>query len=165
MGLNVTREVAAMQRMTVPQLRNRYAEVFGETTNANNRAWLLKRIAWRLQAVEEGDLSERARQRAAELANDADLRTIPPKDAMVEVQAPAPEPVTLPFPNDNRLPQPGTIITRPYKDRTLQVLVRTDGFECEGVVYPSLSAAAKAITGTHCNGFHFFRLNKQGASA
>ena len=73
-GLNIGKEVAALQRMTAKQLRDKFAEVFGETTNANNRAWLVKRIAWRLQALAEGDLSERARRRAAELARDADLR-------------------------------------------------------------------------------------------
>jgi hypothetical protein len=52
--------------------------VFGEATRAGNKSWLIKRIAWRLQALAEGDLSERARQRAKELANDADLRLSPP---------------------------------------------------------------------------------------
>ncbi len=79
MNLNVGKEVAALQRMTVRELGTRYAEVFGEATRAGNKAWLLKRIAWRLQSQAEGDLSERARQRAAELANDADVRLSPPK--------------------------------------------------------------------------------------
>jgi hypothetical protein len=61
MHLTVGKEVAALQRMTVKELRDRYAEVFGEETPANNKAWLVKRIAWRLQAVAEGGLSERAR--------------------------------------------------------------------------------------------------------
>ena len=61
MHRNVATEVAALRRMTTGQLRHRYAEAFGETTNANNKAWLVKRIAWRLQALAEGDLSERAR--------------------------------------------------------------------------------------------------------
>jgi len=74
MDTNVGKELAALQRLTVKELRTRYAEVFGEATNANNRAWLVKRLAWRLQALAEGDLSERARRRAAELASDADLR-------------------------------------------------------------------------------------------
>lgn len=65
MNLNVGKEVAALQRMTVRELRTRYAEVFGEVTRAGNKAWLVKRIAWRLQSLAEGDLSERARQRAA----------------------------------------------------------------------------------------------------
>lgn len=68
------REFAALERMTVTQLRQRYGEVFGEETNGRNKAWLVKRIAWRLQAKAEGGLSERGRQRAEELADEADLR-------------------------------------------------------------------------------------------
>ena len=45
-------------------LRAKYAEVFGDETKTGNKPWLVKRIAWRLQAIEEGDLSERARRRA-----------------------------------------------------------------------------------------------------
>jgi hypothetical protein len=162
MSPNVARELAALQRLTVPQLRQRYAEVFGETTNANNRTWLLKKIAWRLQALAEGDLSERVRQRAAELANDADLRANPPKTMPlpVPVEAPTPRPAA-----DDRLPSAGTVLTRPYKGQVLQVQVLSDGFEYDGQVYPSLSAVAKAITGSHCNGFLFFRHSlNQGAT-
>ena len=79
MDLNIGKEVAAMKRMTVNELRGKYAEVFGEGTNARHKEWLVRRIAWRMQALAEGDISERARQRAAELANDADLRTTIPK--------------------------------------------------------------------------------------
>src|SRR5205823_10533254 len=71
--------IAGLQRLTMQELRLRYAELFGETTSAKNRTWLLRRVAWRLQALAEGDLSERARQRAAELASDADLRTSVPR--------------------------------------------------------------------------------------
>lgn len=71
MKLNVTKELAALQQRTMPELRAKFAELFGEATGAGNRLWLVKRIIWRLQALAEGDLSERARCRAAELANDA----------------------------------------------------------------------------------------------
>ena len=81
MELNVHKEVAALQRQGAKQLRARYAEVFGDTATANNKVWLIRRIAWRLQALAEGDLSERARRRAEELANDADLRLRPPAGA------------------------------------------------------------------------------------
>src|ERR1022692_3022797 len=84
MELNVHKEVAAMQRQGAKQLRTRYAEVFGETTAANNKVWLIRRIAWRLQALAEGDLSERARRRAELLANDADLRLSPPRAKRAE---------------------------------------------------------------------------------
>src|SRR5439155_25767732 len=71
--------IAHLQRLTMPELRVRYTELFGETTAAKNRTWLLRRVAWRVQCLAEGDLSERARQRAAELASDADLRTTVPR--------------------------------------------------------------------------------------
>ena len=157
------KEVAALQRMTMSELKARYAEAFGEATNANNRAWLVKRIAWRLQSLAEGDLSQRARQRAAELANDADLRMTPPR-TMAEA-VPAPERTAIKavrFQQDDRLPLPGTIITRNYKGRVLQVQVLRDGFEYDGQVYGSLSAVARAITGSHCNGFLFFRVGQYG---
>ncbi|MCC9609374.1 DUF2924 domain-containing protein [Blastopirellula sp. JC732] len=162
MNLNVGKEVASLQRMNVRELRGRYAEVFGEETKAGNKPWLIKRIAWRLQSLEEGDLSERARHRAAELANDADVRLSPPK---AKPAKPAPASRTrsaaLVTKSDDRLPPPGTIINREYKGQTLQVKVLPQGFEFEGEVYKSLSAVAKAITGQHCNGYHFFRLGKE----
>ena len=164
MEIHATREVAALQRLTVPQLRHRYAEVFGETTLTRNRAWLVKRLAWRLQALAEGDLSERARRRAADLARDADLRLNPPR---LQPAAATPErthAAGLDAKPDGRLPPPGTILSRPYKGRTLQVLVLSSGFEYEGQVYRSLSAVAKAVTGSHCNGFLFFRLTNDGGA-
>ena len=164
MDLNIAKEVAALRRMTVKELRSRYAEVFGEPTNGNHKVWLTRRIAWRLQALAEGDLSERARRRAAELANDADIRMNPPK----ALPAAAPEELTttrvMRFQPDDRLPPPGTILTRKYKGQTLQVKVLAEGFEFEGQVYGSLSAVAKAVTGSHCNGFLFFHLTANGGN-
>jgi hypothetical protein len=163
--LNIVSEMATLQRLSVGQLRQRFAELFGEATAATNKTWLVKRLLWRLQALAEGDLSERARRRAAELARDADLRLNPPR-AKTTTAAP-PEPVSVPAPVDPRLPPPGTILTRPYKGQQLHVQVLTDGFAYAGNVYPSLSAVAKVITGTHTNGFHFFRntLNNQKETA
>jgi hypothetical protein len=161
MHLNVGKEVAALQRMTVKELRAKYAEAFGEDTPANNKGWLIKRIAWRLQALAEGDLSERARRRAAELANDADLRLSPPKAKAGPALAERTRTAALRVKGDDRLPLPGTVITRAYKGETLHVKVLPHGFEFEGEVYKSLSAVAKAITGQHCNGYYFFRLGKE----
>jgi hypothetical protein len=173
MEWNVGRELVNLPRMTVKQLRQRYAEVFGEETNANNKAWLVKRIAWRIQALAEGDLSERARRRAAELANDADLRLNPPRtDLRPEAGDPRPSitaisspPLSPGRPGDSRLPPPGTILTRKYKGGVVQVMVLPHGFEYEGKVYKSLSAVAKAVTGSHCNGYLFFRLGGPGSDA
>ncbi len=162
MQLNIAKEVAALRRLTTKQLRDKYGELFQEPTLANNRAWLVKRLAWRLQALAEGGLSERARQRAAELVNEADLRLLPPKESPVAEAADQTCTRTLRNQADDRLPPPGSILTRVYKGETLQVHVRADGFEFEGQFYGSLSAVAKAITGAHCNGFLFFRLSPKG---
>ncbi|GAB6188170.1 DUF2924 domain-containing protein [Thermopirellula anaerolimosa] len=154
MNLNVEKELAALRRMSVGELRVRYVEVFGEPTRSRHKQWLIKRILWRMQALAEGDLSERARRRAEELANDANLRLRPPRTpAASQTQA-----VPAAAGRDSRLPPPGTILTRPYKGETLQVKVLPQGFEYEGQVHKSLSAVAKAITGSHCNGYLFFRL-------
>ena len=155
MELNIVNEAAVLRRLSVGQLRLRFAELFGETSNASNRTWLTKRIAWRLQALAEGDLSERARQRAAELARDADLRLNAPQNKANTTTTT--QPVRIPAPIDQRLPPPGTILTRPYKGQLVQVQVLTDGFAYAGRIYPSLSAVAKTITGSHTNGYHFFR--------
>ena len=163
MQLNIAKEVAARRRLSTRDLRARYAETFGETTNANNRIWLVKRIAWRLQVQAEGDLSERARRRADELANDADLRLSPPWEKTVRETPDLPQ---MPAPRgkgDERVPPPGTIITRTYKGESLQVQVLPDGFAFEGAVFKSLSAVARAITGQHCNGFHFFRMGQEAS--
>jgi hypothetical protein len=158
-------EVATLGQLTVSRLRARYAELFGEETRVGNKLWLIRRLAWRLQALAEGDLSQRARQRAAELAHDADLRLSPPRSGLTTpdpaVTTPASRSRRQPHP---RLPPPGTILTRPYKGENLQVRVLRHGLEFEGTVYPSLSAVAKAITGSHCSGCRFFRLTKGVAS-
>jgi len=159
--LNVAKEVAAMDRMTVDQLRARFAEVFGEETNSRHKRWLIKRIIWRMQANEEGDLSERARRRAMELANDADLRVTAPRQRKVEKSSPAVTKRVTPA-ADNRLPLPGAVLRRDYKGRSVRVMVLVDGFEFEGQRYRSLTAVVKAVTGKHWNGYHFFGLGRGG---
>ena len=161
--MNVGKELAALRRMSVDDLRSRYAEVFGETTNGRHKDWLIKRIIYRMQALAEGDLSERARQRAAELANDADLRRKPPKSPTTKPETPLrTKTAKLRTNADTRVPLPGSTITRVYKGETLEVKVAPAGFEYEGELYKSLSAVAKKITGSHCNGYLFFRLAKKG---
>jgi hypothetical protein len=156
----IEREVGKLLKLPVARLREKYAEAFGEPTRTGNKAWLVKRIAWRLQALAEGDLTERARRRAAELANDADLRVIPPKPKATPDATAGEERLVA---ADPRLPPPGSILTRPYKGGVVQVQVLTVGFEYDGETFPSLSAVAKKVTGSHCNGFHFFRLTGRAA--
>jgi len=161
--MNVQTALAELQKMTVGELRQRYAEVWNEPTRSFNKPHLIKRIIWRLQALKEGGLSERARQRAMELANDADLRLGPPRGMSVEAVADAGPVVTSPFrvEPDDRLPMPGTLLRREYKGRTLLVRVLPAGFEYEGEIYRSLSAVAKKITGSHWNGYLFFGITRK----
>ena len=158
--MNVEKELAALKRMTPAQLREKYAEVFGEESRSGHKEWLIKRIIWRLQANAEGGLSERAKRRALELANEADLRLKAPRESKVaaaSVAAPGAQAKA-----DRRVPLPGSVITRIYKGENLQVHVRREGFEYEGEFFKSLSAVAKRITGSHCNGYLFFRLTGSG---
>jgi len=60
--------------------------------------------------------------------------------------------------------RPGHAIVRRYKGETPRVTVLANGFEFRGDRYGSLSAIAKAVTGSHVNGFRFFRLLKVAAA-
>lgn len=161
MSRDVERELAELENMSVGELHERYADIFGEPSRSRHRRYLIRRIAWRLQASAEGGLTERALQRAAELANDADVRVTPPRHGAKPLAVHPPgdaAAVRVPVTTDPRLPAPGTAITRKYKGRTINVTVLPDGFEYDGQRYRSLSAIAKTITGSHMNGFRFFRL-------
>jgi hypothetical protein len=164
MPVDVSQELATLQGLTIGELRHKYAELFGEPTCTGNKVWLVRRLVWRLQALAEGDLSERARQRAAELAHDADLRLSPPRRAREVVTGPKDGP-RLGFLGRHRLPPAGTVLVRPYKGQTLQVRVLAKGFAYEGKTYRSLSAVAKAITGSHCSGHLFFRIHEPGVAS
>jgi hypothetical protein len=160
MTLNVTKEVATLRKMAVGELRQRYAEVTGETTNAANRKWLVRRIIWRMQSIEEGGLSERAIARARELADGADLRVTAPRQRSLPADADKrTNVVPCVHTTPPGRPLPGTLITRVYKGQELRVRVLANGFEYEGEFYKSLSAVAKQITGSHWSGNKFFNLN------
>ena len=151
--------------MCVADLREKYREVFGENPRCSHKGFLWKRIAWRMQALAEGELSGRARRRAEELANDADLRIRAPKGFYKPVAASASEhTIVRSFSpsHDRRLPMPGASLTREYQGKTIRVTVLNKGFEYEDQIYRSLTAVAKAVTGSHWNGFLFFGIGKKG---
>ena len=159
--LDIARELAALGKMAASGLREQYRELFGEESRSGNRQWLFRRCAWRLQALAEGDLSERARRRAQELARDVDLRVrppggtdMPPATRLAQVVRPAKAHVLRK--RDARLPMPGTKLKRPYKGQVYEVEVLDQGFLYDGEVYRSLSAIAYAISGAHWNGYLFF---------
>jgi hypothetical protein len=156
----VVAAIEALARLRVAELKIKYREVCGEASKSSNKDFLFRRIAWRLQANAEGGLSERARQRVLEIADDADLRTRAPRGFLLRNVTPGPIINTdrsRPQ-KDWRLPAPGTLITRRLHDRQIVVKVLEEGFEYESRRYRSLSAIAREVTGTRWNGLLFFGL-------
>jgi hypothetical protein len=161
----VLKEIEVLRKLTVAGLRDKYREVFDEDSRSNHKDYLFRRIAWRLQANAEGGLSERARLRALEIANDSDLRIRAPKESGVCATSGRTAVGVVGGSRDARLPGPGTLLTREFQGRTYVVKVLTDGFEYEDKRYRSLSAIAREITGTRWNGFLFFALNREARVA
>jgi hypothetical protein len=114
-----------------------------------------------LQANDEGGLSRAALQKAEELAIGAETRVTAPRTNSTEgVKLVLPEPDAF-VDWDPRLPPPGNIVERQYKGKMIRVIVLQEGFEYEGRRYKSLTAIAKEVSGSHCNGFLFFRLGRK----
>ncbi|MBY0310731.1 MAG: DUF2924 domain-containing protein [Phycisphaerales bacterium] len=157
--MKMKQEVARLQKLKVPELREEFERLWGEPARSNNRMYLLKRILWRLQALEHGGLTERAQRLALELARDQDLR-VRPSTAMHKAFDRAVAEVECG--GGDQLPPTGSVLTRVYRGRRVQVRVTQNGFEHEGAVYMSLTAAARAITGSAWNGRLFFGLTQRG---
>jgi hypothetical protein len=154
----VTAAIDELKDFKIPALKKRYRELFGEESKSSNKQFLFRRIAWRVQANAEGDLSERARQRAAEIADERDLRIRAPKGFVARPEPGSGSVDRTRPPKDCRLPGPGTLLTRRVGDRQIVVKVLSDGFEYESRHYRSLSAIAREVTGTRWNGLLFFGL-------
>jgi Protein of unknown function (DUF2924) len=99
--------VARLEKMSLSQLAERFEEVFGEQCRSRHKRYLIRRIAWRLQANAEGGLSERARQRAEELASEPEIRVTPPRENRAERGNAAPATIRIRTARDKRLPRPG----------------------------------------------------------
>ena len=153
--------IEELRRLKIPALRRKYHELFGEQSKSSHNKFLFRRIAWRLQANAEGGLSDRARRRAAEIADDSDLRTRAARE-LVSTHAPANllrgERERSQPQRDWRLPPPGALLTRRVVNRQIVVKVLEEGFEFETRRYRSLSAIAREVTGTRWNGLLFFGL-------
>ena len=162
MDTAVLMEIENLRRASLAALREKYREVFHEEARSRHREHLFRRITCRLQALAEGDLSERARGRAHQIARDADLRMVAPPDFFTvdgervrTVQGDGNR-----REQDSRLPLPGALLTRKWKGRTILVEVLAKGFRYENRHYSSLSAIAVAVTGTRWNGLAFFGLTR-----
>jgi hypothetical protein len=166
---DIATELTALNRMSTGELAERYRELHGQPCRTRHKGYLIRKIAWRIQANAEGDLSERARKRAAELANDAEIRVMAPKTLVCPPQIgetvtlTRPVPAETEQPNDPRMPPPGTALVRTYKGRTIRAVVLEDGrsVEYNGERFRTLSALANRLTRSHMSGYRFFRLGVQ----
>src|ERR1035441_6664803 len=160
MNTAVLMEIEKLRRASLGPLREKHREVFQEETRCRHRERLFRRIAWRLQALAEGDLTERACERAQQIASDADLRLVAPRDFLTldgeRIETTSGDRNRRQ--QDNRLPLPGTLLSRNWKGRNLLVEVLPNGFRYDNRYYASLSAIATAVTGTRWNGLAFFGL-------
>lgn len=149
-------QIDGLRKASVQDLQKRYIELFpAEKTPPANKVWLFRRIAFRLQELEYGGLSQKAQNRIKELIglyDPVNNKAIRPKIS-VETHA-----RTKARGRDVRLPIPGTIITKNYKGIKIEVKVLEKGFEYGGKVYKNLTAIADKITGAHWNGYYFFNL-------
>ncbi|CAM4493476.1 DUF2924 domain-containing protein [Corallococcus exiguus] len=165
----VPQQLAALASMSVPDLAEKYLELYGEPTRSRNRDYLKKRLSFRIQELAEGSLSTRAVTRIAELGDKLperwrmrqveEAKPSAPHPSVSDVRAAAAD-VRAPAADgrDARLPPPGTVLTRAFKGTQHRVTVREDGIEYGGQLHRSLSSVAKLITGTAWNGFTFFGL-------
>ncbi len=159
---SVTRQLAAIQEMSVGQLRELYREVFGVPTRSRNRDYIRKKVAYGIQEQAAGGLSEKAQAKIAELIPGSPVRHRPARKRAPKAAAPKPKSASRSqaASRDQRLPAVGTVITREHGDTEHLVTVLERSFEYDGEEYDSLSQVARAITGTNWNGYTFFHLQK-----
>ncbi len=148
----IAEELEELRGLKAAQLVDRYAELFGKPPRVKNREHLWKRCAWKMQEIRFGGLSAKAKERLEELIAEIDL---PPRERTRTVSGVLKKDRR---PDD---PLPGTILTRTWKGQEIRVLVREDGYECNGQIFRSLTAVARAITGSRWNGRFFFGLTNR----
>ncbi len=152
----ISARIAALKNKAIPELQKDFEELFnGQKASSDNKVYLVRRIAYRLQELEYGGLSQKAQNRLKELLSLYDPvnnKAIRPK-VSVETQT-----RKKTRGRDMRLPIPGTMITKDYRGKKYQVKILESGFEYEGKIYTHLTAIAEKITGAHWNGYNFFNL-------
>lgn len=161
-------DIGQLPRLGPAELQAIHREMFGAEHAIANCQHLRRKIAWHIQAAKEGGLAEAVRSFAISIARETELRTRVSENAARRRDAIPPElsviTMVVGHAPDARLPMPGSLIVKKYKERTLVVKVLDDGFEYEGRHYTSLSTIAGEVTGTRWNGFTFFGLGKEARS-
>ena len=158
MTYSIAARIKVLQNTSIPELKQKYRKLYGKEISVANKGYLIKKLAWMIQELEYGGLSKQAKQRALEIAQTMNLPEKPSPGKPIPVKK---KKRTIKIQNrikNRRLPMPGTVLTREYKDNLIQVTVLEDRcFEYDGGKYRSLSAVAKAVTGSHWNGYLFFK--------
>ena len=158
MAFDTQTEWDRLSALTIGQLREEHTRIFGWLYQTGNRKTLSRRICWKLREMAEGGLSDRAKQRAREIAAVSLVREIPPPGwpetgVARETEVHSPE-------RDPRIPAVGSVLRREHKGKSIVVTVRENGFEYGGDIYRSLSAVARAATRTQWSGYRFFKLDE-----
>jgi hypothetical protein len=146
--MQVLRRLAALQTATTAELKDEWRALFGTESPPFNRAFLQSRLAYRIQELAFGGLKPETVARLEAIGERLDGGNV----VLRRIRA------------DDR-PIAGTKLVREHQGIEHVVTVLLDGFEFEGRPYRSLSAIARAITGTRWNGWSFFGLNRQRSAA
>jgi hypothetical protein len=136
-------QVAELPTLPTPKLKAMWRELTGTEPPPYNRTFLVKRLAYRIQELAFGGLSVQAERRLDDLVDELDGKKKPKA-------------------KDMTAPIVGTKLFREWQGVMQEVTALADGFEWQGRRYQSLSAVARAITGTRWNGPLFFGLRKHG---
>jgi hypothetical protein len=142
---DVLRRLGRLERASTADLKQQWRELFGKEPPAFSRAFLQSRLAYRIQELTYGGLTPQIVARLEALGEKLDGGNV----VLRRIRA------------DDR-PIAGTRLVREYRGVEHVVTVLADGFEFEGRPYRSLSAIARAITGTRWNGWTFFGLRGRG---
>jgi len=157
------RTIADLQTMRLRELREEYKRAFGKETKSRNRKHLYSVIARRLQETAGQSKPEKPQQSASttkfrprrKRSKQSDRRSKGNQQLSRKRQS---QPLGT---ADPRLPKVGTIISRIYKGKKVNVRVLKNGFECSGKQFRSLSAVAREVTGSIWNGYLFFGLTER----
>ena len=140
---SVVTQLAALKRMTVVELKAKWESLFGTPAPNNSRSYLELRLSYRVQELTLGGLSRETRRTLDLLADEIEGRV--GRKTIIA---------------DPRNPVVGTRLVREWDGVEHTVTVMKDGFDWQGRKFKSLSAVARAITGTQWNGYRFFGLRE-----
>ena len=143
---SVLRQLATLNAMTLEQLREKWLDLYGSDPPPYKKQFLIKRLAYRIQELYYGGLSEGAKAHLSQVAQEDPMARV---DVGVSEKRQSKNGIL-----------PGTRFVRIWKDRRYEVLAQENGFEYDGRIFRSLSAVAREITGTRWNGRLFFGLKK-----